>query len=83
MAPQCSNCETTVNETAAQCPACGAQFTEDTSTSSTIPASWLGVGTGVIVVALLLAFGFISPVVSVGVGAGLALIVWIVAAFVT
>jgi hypothetical protein len=83
MSPACSNCGTDVDPSAAQCPACGAQFEEEQSVLESVPASWLGIGVGVLIVALLSALNIVGPVLMVGVGAGIALMVWILAEFMT
>lgn len=82
MTPQCSNCGTEVDASAVQCPACGAQFEEEQSTLGSIPASWIGIGVGVLIIALLFAIGM-GPVLMIGAGAGIALMVWILAEFIT
>jgi hypothetical protein len=72
-----------VDVSAVQCPACGAQFEEEQSVLEIVPASWIGIGVGVLIIAILSAMGIVGPMLMIGVGAGIALIVWILTEFIT
>ena len=78
MSPKCSNCGVEISEDARECPACGAQFAEHQSALGSIPASLLGIGCGVLAVAVLSIIG-LSITLLLGVGASVAILVWILA----
>jgi hypothetical protein len=73
---KCSNCGSEVNEEASQCPACGARFEEERSVLDVLPAALMGVGAGVALGLLLYVLRFTGNVLTVGLAAGTAVVVW-------
>jgi hypothetical protein len=78
MSLKCSNCGVEIDEDAKECPACGAQFAEHQSAFGSVPASLLGISTGILAAAVLFIIG-LGITLTLGVGATVALVVWIAA----
>lgn len=77
---QCSNCETEVDPSAVQCPACGAQFEEEQSALEIGRGSWITLGAGVVIVTILSVLRLAVPVVIAAVGVVFAFTALILAA---
>jgi len=77
---KCDNCGKNISTQADQCPACGAIFRNRTIYSDLfykIPSGWIGVLIGLLLSISLINVG-ISMINSIGIGAGSALVLWIV-----
>lgn len=84
MATKCGNCGTEVAGDASQCPGCGAVFDDGGgSFVGSLPPSWVAVGVGFALFVVLAVLRLVSPVVMVGLGAGGALVAWVLAEFVS
>lgn len=75
----CSNCGEEINESAEQCPYCGAKFRSEQNQSiiTKIPASWIGVSIGIVLFAVLrlVTQAFLLPIAA---GSLSAVVIWFV-----
>ncbi|MFB6235727.1 MAG: zinc-ribbon domain-containing protein [Halopenitus sp.] len=80
---KCSNCGVEIDPDATECPGCGLVFESEVGgpdVGSKIPSSWLGIGAGVLVAAV--GTQIFASMFSIFIGAGVALLIWILGAII-